>query len=78
MRSVVTRSITTGDLRLDDRRLGIPGRAIASRPAPRPIYKPRRDLNDISVLSKFRSGRSFRCDQAVQLANVGVMSFLVA
>jgi hypothetical protein len=58
MRSVVTRSITTGDLRLDDRRFGIPGRAIASRPAPRRIYKPRRGLNDISALSKSCHGRN--------------------
>jgi hypothetical protein len=31
---------------------GIPWRAIASRPDPEHIYKPRRDLNDISVLPK--------------------------
>ena len=41
---------TTGEVRLDDGELGIPRRATA-RPAPKYIYKPRRGLNDISVLS---------------------------
>ena len=37
----------------------------ASRPAPKRIYKPRRGLSDISVLSKPRYGRSFCRDRAV-------------
>jgi len=60
-----SRSKTTGDLRLDDRRLGIPWRATASRPAPERIYKPRRGLNDISVLPKSCYRRSLNCDKAV-------------
>jgi hypothetical protein len=43
---------TRGDVRLDDRRFGIPQRATVRRLAPKRIYKPWRGLNDISVLSK--------------------------
>jgi hypothetical protein len=52
-------SAAMGDTRLDDRKFGIPRRATASQPAPNHIYKPRRDLNDISVLSKLAYERSF-------------------
>lgn len=38
--------------------------ATASRPAPRRIYKPRRDLNDILVLSKSGYGPSLSHDKA--------------
>jgi len=59
-------------VRLDDRNFGIPCRATTSRPVPKRIYKPRQGLNDFSVLSKSRYGRSFRCDKAGHLANVGL------
>jgi hypothetical protein len=49
----------------DDRKFGIPRRAIASRPAPKRIYRPRRGLNDISVLSKSCRGRSLSHYRAV-------------
>ena len=62
---------TTGDLRLDERKIDIPGRATASRPAPERIYKPRRGLNDISVFSKSRYGPSLSRNRAVNLANAG-------
>jgi hypothetical protein len=48
---------TTGDLRRDERKIDIRRRATASRP-PEHIYKPRRGFKDISVLLKFRYGRS--------------------
>ena len=46
-------------------KFGIPRRATASRLAPKPIYKPRRGPNDISVLSKSCYGRSLSGDKAV-------------
>jgi hypothetical protein len=52
-------------VRLDDRSFGIPRRATASRPAPRRIYKPRRSLNDISVLSKSCHGLNLGLSEAV-------------
>jgi hypothetical protein len=58
-RSVVTRSTkTTGDVRLDDGKFGIPRRATASRPTRKRIYKLQQDLNDIPVLSKSCYGPS--------------------
>ncbi len=63
---------TTGDLRLDERKFGIPRRAIASRPAPKRIDRPRRGLNDISVLSKSRYGHSLSPNRAVNLATAGL------
>ena len=56
---------TAGDLRLDDRKFGIPRRATASRLAPKCIDKPRRSLDEISVLSKSRYVRSLSRDKAV-------------
>jgi Helix-turn-helix domain of resolvase len=56
---------TTGDLRLDDRKFGIPWRAIASRPDSERIYKPRRGLNDISVLRKYCYRHILYCDAVV-------------
>jgi len=50
--SPLVRRQTTGDLRLDDRRLGIPWRATARRSAPERIYKPRLGHNYILVLPK--------------------------
>ena len=46
-------------------KFGIPRRATASPLVPKRIYKPRRDPNDISVLSKSCSGRSLSRDKAV-------------
>jgi hypothetical protein len=46
-------------------KFGIPRHAPASRAAPKSIYKPRRGLNDISVLSKSRYGRSFSVGKTV-------------
>ena len=63
---------TTGDLRLDERKIDIPRRATASRPAPERIYKPRRGLNDISVFSKSRYGPSLSRNRGVNLANAGL------
>jgi len=57
------------------RKIDIPRRATASRPAPERIYKPRRGLNDVSVLSKFRYGRSLSRNRAVNLANAGRRDF---
>ena len=54
---------TTGDLRLDDRRLGIIRPAIASRPVPKRIDQPARDHHDISVLPKSCYRRSLNCDK---------------
>jgi hypothetical protein len=66
MRSLVTLPPkTAGDLRLDDRKFGIPRRATASRLAPKCIDKPRRSLDEISVLSKSRYVRSLSRDKAV-------------
>ena len=59
------RAKTTGDVRLDDESFGVPRRAIASRPAPKRIYKPSLHLNDISVLSKARYGPSLSRNKAV-------------
>jgi hypothetical protein len=56
---------TTGDVRLDDRKFGIPRRATASRLAAKRIYGPRLGLNDISVLSKSCYVRSLSRDKAV-------------
>ena len=42
--------------------------------APERIYKPRRGLNDISVLSKSSYGRSLIRNRAVNLANAGLTS----
>jgi hypothetical protein len=39
--------------------------AIASRPAPKRVYKPRRSYNDISVLRNSCYRRSLSCDKAV-------------
>jgi hypothetical protein len=47
------------------KKFGVPRRAVASRAAPKRIYKPRRGLNDISVLSKARYGRSLILGKAV-------------
>jgi hypothetical protein len=66
MRSVLTRtSKTTGDVRLDDTKFGIPRQPPRAGPPRNRIYKPRRGLNDISVLSKYRYGRSFSLGKAV-------------
>ena len=56
---------TTGDVRLDDRKLGNPWRAIASRPAPKRIYKPRRVPPTFQSCQKSGDGRSFTRDRAV-------------
>jgi hypothetical protein len=40
------------------------------------IYKPRRGLNDISVLSSSRDGRSLSASRAVNLANAGLIDGL--
>ena len=52
-------------MRLDDRKFGIPRRATASRLAPKRIYKPRRGLDDFSVLSKSGYGRNLSRAKAV-------------
>jgi len=52
-------------LRLDVRKVDIPRPATASRPAPERNYKPRRGLNDISVLSKSRCGRTLSNGKSV-------------
>jgi hypothetical protein len=59
------RSGTTGDLRLDDKDSTSPGRAIASRPDPELIYKPRRGLTDISVFQKSCYQHSLNCGAVV-------------
>jgi hypothetical protein len=56
---------TTGDVRLDDRKLGNPWRAIASRLAPKRIYKPRRVPPTFQSCQKSGDGRSFTRDRSV-------------
>jgi hypothetical protein len=48
----------------------------SGRSASERIYKPRRGLNDISVLSSFRDGRSLSPGRAVNLANAGLIDGL--
>ena len=65
-----------GEVRLGDRKFGLPRRAIATRPAPKHFYKPRLGLNDISVLSKSCYGRNLSRDKAVMWRMLA-KSFLV-
>jgi hypothetical protein len=48
----------------------------SGRSASERIYKPRRGLNDISVLSSSRDGRSLSASRAVNLANAGLIDGL--